>query len=164
MLRVAAIRSAGHWTPPAADWAVLDYDQRRRRRRSITTEAGLVFLLDMPAVITLHDGDGLELEDGRTVGVRAKPEDLLEITCPEPRHLARIAWHLGNRHLPAEILERAIRIRADHVIAEMARGLGAEVIAIAASFDPERGAYAGGSHHHHADDHDHDHPHDHAHA
>jgi urease accessory protein len=166
MLRATSIRPAGHWSGPAADWADLDYDQRRRRRRAVVAAGGLAFLLDLPQVATLRHGDGLVLEDGRIVAVRASPEALLEITCREPRHLARIAWHLGNRHLPAEIHETCIRIRTDHVIADMARGLGATVIALAASFDPERGAYSGngaGHHHHHDHDHDHDHEHSHDH-
>jgi len=164
MLRATSVRPIGHWSGPAADWTELDYDQRRRRRRAITAAGGLTFLLDLPQVATLRDGDGLVLEDGRIVAVRAAPEDLLEITCAEPRHLARVAWHLGNRHLPTEIRDDAIRIRADHVIAGMARGLGAAVVAISAPFDPERGAYSGngaGHHHHHHDDHDHSHDHDH---
>ena len=165
MLRATAIRPLGHWSGPAADWADLDYDQRRRRRRAITARGGLTFLLDLAAVATLRDGDALVLEDGRLVAIRAAPEALLEITCAEPRHLARVAWHLGNRHLPTEIRDDAIRIRADHVIADMARGLGANVTEISAPFDPERGAYAGngGGHHHHHHDDDHDHHHDHGH-
>lgn len=171
MLRASTIRPAGDWDFPPADWAQLDYDQRRRRRRSVTARNGLVFLLDLPAVTTLRDGDGLVLDDGRIIGVRAAPEALLEITCRDPRQLARIAWHLGNRHLPAEIRMEAIRIRSDHVIADMARGLGAAVESLSAPFNPEQGAYSGnGASHHHHDhghgdhDHHHDHPHDHDHV
>ena len=86
-------------------------------------------------------GDAYRLEDGRQVAVLAAPEELMELTCSGPLHLARLAWHLGNRHLAAEIGEGYVLIRADHVIADMARGLGADVRIIAAPFDPERGAY-----------------------
>ena len=167
MLRATAIRPAGNGDFSPADWAELDYDRRRRRRHTLVAKGGLVFLLDLPSVATLRDGDGLVLEDGRVVGVRAAPEALMEITCREPRHLARIAWHLGNRHLPAEIRDDAIRIRADHVIGDMARGLGASIESLSAPFEPERGAYngnGGGHHHDHDDDHGHDHPRDHDHA
>ena len=91
---------------------------------------------------------------------------MLEIRCADPLHLARIAWHLGNRHLPSQIFPKYIRIRRDHVIAEMAKQLGAKVREIEAPFDPEGGAYEGGVHQHDAhshDTHDHDHHH-HGHA
>ncbi len=99
-------------------------------------------------------GDGIRLEDGRIVAVEAAPEHLLEIACRDERALARIAWHLGNRHLATEIGERVIHIRNDHVIADMVRGLGAEVRAVERPFNPEGGAYGHGavhghSHHHH---------------
>ena len=102
---------------------------------------------------------GLVLDDGRMVEVRAKPEPLLVVEAKDAHHLARLAWHLGNRHVPAAIETSRILIRPDHVLAEMLRGLGAEVSAIEAPFDPEGGAYDhaghghdhddGGSHHHH---------------
>jgi urease accessory protein len=105
------------------------------------------------------------LEDGRLVEVVAAPEPLLEICCTDAPHLARVAWHLGNRHLPVQLLPHALRIRRDHVMADMVRQLGADVTEISAPFDPEGGAYAvsGGHHHHggHKADHDHhDHDHD----
>ena len=101
----------------------------------------------------LRDGDGLALEDGGVVRVRARPEPLLEIHAHDDGELVRIAWHLGNRHLPVQLLGDRIRIRADHVIADMVEGLGGHVEAIEAPFDPEAGAYApGAGHHHHHDD------------
>ena len=86
-----------------------------------------------------------------------QPEDLMEIHAHEDGDLIRIAWHLGNRHLPVQLLDDRIRIRADQVIGEMVEGLGGHVDLIQAPFDPEAGAYAGGGHHHHADDDDHHH-------
>jgi urease accessory protein len=112
--------------------------------------------------------------------VVAAPEPLLEIRGVDPQHLVRLAWHLGNRHLPTQIMPKGLRIRRDHVIEAMVKGLGARVIEIEAPFDPEGGAYAGGGHSHapesvshdhaahghgHHDEHcEHDHHHGHSHA
>ena len=104
----------------------LDYDRRTRRRIALTGAGGLAFLLDLAKAPVLRAGDGIRLEDGRIVAVEAASERLLEITCRDARALARIAWHLGNRHLATEIAARVIHIRDDHVIADMVRGLGAE--------------------------------------
>jgi len=124
-----------------ADAVALDYDERRRRRVVVTAKGGLRFLVDLAEVPDLKAGDAYRLEDGRHVLIEAAPEALMELTCADPTHLARLAWHIGNRHLPAEIHPQAIRIRADHVIAEMARGLGAAVRRLDAPFEPEKGAY-----------------------
>jgi urease accessory protein len=97
------------------------------------------------------------------IEVLAAPEPLLEIRCADPLHLARMAWHLGNRHVPAQVLKRALRVRRDHVIAEMAVQLGARVIEIEGPFDPEGGAYAPGSPHQAHEDHQHRHDHHHGH-
>lgn len=124
-----------------ADVVALDYDTRRRRRIVLTAKGGLTFLVDLASAPDLKAGDAYRLEDGRAVLIEAAAEPLMEFTCADPRHLARLAWHVGNRHLPAEIRENAIRIRADHVIADMARRLGAAVRSLDAPFEPERGAY-----------------------
>jgi len=124
-----------------ADVIALDYDARRRRRVVLTAKGGLRFLVDLAQSPDLRAGDAYRLEDGRHVLVEAAPEELMELSCDDPLHLARLAWHIGNRHLPAEIGETALRIRADHVIADMARGLGARVRRIEAPFEPEKGAY-----------------------
>ena len=111
----------------------------------------------------MRDGDGLSLMEGGTIRVAARPEPLLEIHAHDAAGLVRIAWHLGNRHLPVQLLGSRIRIRDDHVIAAMVTGLGGHVHRIEAPFDPEAGAYALGAsahHHDHDHDHDHDHPHD----
>ena len=168
MLRATEILRSGHWTARPADVVRLDYDHRTRRRIALTGAGGLAFLLDLAKTPVLAAGDGLKLEDGRIVAVEAAPEHLLEIACADERALARIAWHLGNRHLAAEIGARVVYVRDDHVIADMARGLGAEVLAVERPFNPEGGAYGqatvhGHSHsghgHHHHHDHDHDHGH-----
>ena len=125
-----------------ADTVVLDFDDRHRRRMAMTGTRGLEFLLDLENAVALRGGDALVLEDGRLIEVVAAPEPLIEIRGADPLHLVRIAWHLGNRHLPTQIVGKGLRIRRDHVIEEMVKGLGARVIEIEAPFDPEGGAYA----------------------
>ena len=144
MIRATHVRPAGHWHEAAADTVVLGFDDRHRRRMAMTGTRGLAFLLDLAEAVALRGGDALVLEDGRLVEVVAAPEPLAEIRGRDPQHLVRLAWHLGNRHLPTQITGRGLRIRRDHVIEDMLRGLGARVIEIEAPFDPEGGAYAGG--------------------
>lgn len=162
MIRATAVRAGHRWAEAAADTVVLDFDDRHRRRMAMTGTRGLSFLLDLEHATALRGGDALVLEDGRLVEVIAAPEPLIEIRGRDPHHLARLAWHLGNRHLPTQIMPRALRIRRDHVIAAMVSGLGGRLIEIAAPFDPEGGAYAGESHHA-AGDHAHRHCHAHDH-
>ena len=186
MLRADTVLPSGTWSGEPLDSVVLDFDERYRRRVVMTGVGGLAFLLDLPEAAMLRGGDGLRLEDGRIVEVVAAPEPLTEMRAADPLALMRVAWHLGNRHLPTELLPKALRIRRDALIEDMARGLGARTIALEAPFNPEGGAYAqaeargsGGHHHHdhahdhgyaheHTHDHDHrrrrDHAHDHAHA
>jgi urease accessory protein len=146
------ILPAGAWDEAEAiDRVLIDYDSRHRRRILLQTESSGEILIDLPQAVRLRDGDGLVVQGG-VVRVCARPEPLLEIHAHEEGELVRIAWHLGNRHLPVQLLGDRIRIRADHVIADMVEGLGGHVAAIDAPFDPESGAYAGGHHHHHHDD------------
>jgi urease accessory protein len=123
----------------------------------LRTQSGRELLIDLPQASRMRDGDGLVLEGGGIVRVCARPEPLLEVHAHDAAALARIAWHLGNRHLPVQLLGGRIRIRSDHVIAEMVRGLGGHVAPIDAPFDPEAGAYASVHHHYHAGDDDHHH-------
>jgi urease accessory protein len=188
MIRATQVRGQYRWSEAAADTVVLDFDDRHRRRMAMKGTRGLQFLLDLEHTVALRGGDALVLDDGRLIEVVAAPEPLLEIRCNDPQHLVRVAWHLGNRHLPTQITGRALRIRRDHVIEAMVTGLGARVIEIEAPFDPEGGAYAGEGHahethghgghdhskqdhgghdhgHQHGHDHDHrDHHHGHSHA
>jgi len=193
MIRAAQVKPQHRWSEAPADTVVLDFDDRHRRRMAMTGTRGLEFLLDLEHALALRGGDALVLEDGRLVEVVAAPEPLIEIKGRDPQHLVRLAWHLGNRHLPTQITAKALRIRRDHVIAEMLKGLGARILEIEAPFDPEGGAYDGGGHeaaeqgvhqhaahdhaahghdhhahdddHHHHDEHcGHDHHHDHSHA
>jgi len=156
MIRATKVFSSSEWSQAAADRVVLDHDGRHRRRLALTGEAGTEFLLDLPEARALRDGDGLLLEDGRIVAVTAAPETLSEVRGRYGDHLLRLAWHLGNRHLPTQILGDRLLIRHDHVIDDMLRGLGATVTSIEAPFDPEGGAYGQG--------HGHKHPHDHGHG
>src|SRR6516162_7458006 len=145
MRRACEIRTAGTWNAAAAiDRVVLDAHERHRRRIALTGERGTAFLLDLPQATALKDGDGLVLEDG-------KAEPLLEIAAASPHELARLAWHIGNRHTEVQVVGDTLRIRRDRVLEDMLRGLGARLTAIEAPFDPEHGAYGHGSNH----DHDH---------
>ena len=189
MIRATEIKPQHRWTEAPADTVVLDFDDRHRRRMAMTGTRGLEFLLDLENAVVLRGGDALVLDDGRLIEVVAAPEPLVEIRGHDPHHLIRVAWHLGNRHLPTQIMAKGLRIRRDHVIEAMVKGLGARVIEIEAPFDPEGGAYAGGGHghaneahadqaghhhssqhhhddhHHHHDEHcDHEHHHGHSHA
>ncbi|MGE5157834.1 MAG: urease accessory protein UreE [Gemmatimonas sp.] len=173
MIRATHVKPQHRWVETPSDTVVLDFDDRHRRRMAMRGTRGLEFLLDLEAAVALRGGDALVLEDGRLVEVVAAPEPLLEIKGADPYHLIRLAWHLGNRHLPTQIMPKALRVRRDHVIEAMVKGLGARVIEIEAPFDPEGGAYAGTAHEHahdapaHQDhahhDHSHDHRHDHDH-
>ena len=146
MMRAANVKPQHRWSEAPADTVVLDFDDRHRRRMAMTGTRGLEFLLDLEQAVALRGGDALVLDDGRLVEVIAAPEPLIEIKGRDPQHLVRLAWHLGNRHLPTQITPRALRIRRDHVIAEMLKGLGARILDIDAPFDPEGGAYEGGGH------------------
>jgi urease accessory protein len=142
MLRALAVIPANDMGErTTADRIELPHDGRHRRRVTMRTEGDLVFLLDLPDAVRLMHGDGLVLDDGRIIGVIAAEEPVMEITARDPHHLARIAWHLGNRHLPAEILPDRLRIAPDAVIEEMVRGLGGAVRRLEARFEPEGGAY-----------------------
>ncbi len=150
MLTATSVCLAGEWDDARQfDCVLIDFDRRHRRRMTLTTQSGCEVLLDLPQATRLRDGDGLKCEDGRIIRVVAKPEPLLEIYAHSAAELVRIAWHLGNRHLPVQLLDDRIRIRADHVIADMVHGLGGHAHAVESPFDPEAGAYVGGHHHHH---------------
>jgi len=132
---------------------LLDHDHRHRRRIALHTQSGAELLLDLPQAARLRDGDGLALEGDGIVVIRARPEPLIEIDAQSTATLMRIAWHLGNRHVPVQVLDRRLRIRADQLFADLVKQLGTRATEIDAAFDPEAGAYA--ESHHHRDDHQH---------
>jgi urease accessory protein len=177
MLRaISVVRKAAVRQDRVVDSLTLDHDDRNRRRLALKGDGGLDILLDLDKATALGDGDAVKLEDGRLVLIKAAPQSLLEIRAENPLRLMRVAWHIGNRHTPAEITADAIYIENDHVLAEMVRGQGCAMNAVTRPFQPERGAYdhdhancdhpshdqGSHAHHDHADHaHDH-HGHDHA--
>ena len=164
--RATRVAPPGSFTADAE--VMLDFDDRYRRRKRYESAGGIPFVLDLAEAQVLREGDGLILEDGRVIRVRAAEEPLVEIRAHNAAEMIRLAWHLGNRHLPAEIADDRILIRDDHVIVAMLQGLGATVRHVEAPFNPEGGAYGehghahghGHGHGHHHHDHDHHHHHD----
>ena len=159
MDRASSVLARGAWSAAPLDVVVLDFDDRHRRRMAMRGVRGTAFLLDLAKATALRAGDALVLDDGALIEVVAAPEPLAEIGAADAAAMVRIAWHLGNRHLPVQLAGRRLRIRRDHVIEAMVEGLGGRVVAIEAPFDPEGGAYAEGEsrghshdgHHHHHD-------------
>jgi|SRR6478672_8445440 len=142
-------RSAGHWPKENASGSLtLDFDERHRRRIRLTADQGEDILLDLPKAVAMADGDGLQLEDGRWLKVQAAPELVVEVRHKDPIQLMRLAWHLGNRHLPTEIRNQVLLIRPDHVIEDLLSGFGADLVKVQAPFQPEGGAYRGHGHRH----------------
>ena len=141
--------SAGHWPKEkAAGTLTLDFDARHRRRIRLTADQGEDVLLDLPKAVAMADGDGLQLEDGRWLEVQAAAEPIVEVRHKDPHQLVRLAWHLGNRHLPTEIRDEFLRIRPDRVIEDMLHSFGADLVKVQAPFQPEGGAYSGHDHNH----------------
>ena len=152
MRRVTSVSSVDPVGRTRAGEVVLAHDERHLRRKLLHLTDGSMVMLDLKASVMLGDGDFLEVDDGTLVVVVATPEKLIEIRARDPRHLIELAWHIGNRHLPAQIEDDRILILYDHVILDMLKGLGAMVQEIEAPFQPTRGAYHGHGHshgHHH---------------
>ena len=135
---------------------VLAQAERHLRRRLISLPGGEDVLVDLPVATAFEQGDCLVLEDGRLIEIRAADEELMDIRAETQEALMELAWHLGNRHLPAEIRPDSIRVARDHVIRDMLVRLGAEIADISAPFSPVRGAY-----HSHGHDHGPSNAHDH---
>jgi len=148
-----AVRRAGGRNG-AADTVTLDHEARFLRRRRLTTDGGRELHVDLPEAVALNDGDAFETADGLLIAVRAADEPLTEVRGDGAAHLARLAWHLGNRHLPVEVRDASLLIRRDLVIEAMLAGLGARLAAVEAPFSPEGGAYG------HGRTHGHDHGHE----
>jgi urease accessory protein len=144
MRRLVVVAKAGDW--PASDdldSVSLGYDDRHRRRLRLTTEDGEPVLLDLIKPQPLDEGDGLAFEDeGGWLRVKAAPEPVLDIQGSDTRHQLRLAWQLGNRHQPIQILENGtLRIRYDQVIEEMLTQLGGRCARLEAPFVPEGSAF-----------------------
>lgn len=140
-LRAAAIIPAGHGAGTVWDIVVLTAEGRHLRRRLVVLQHGDEVLVDLPQAVRLADRDCLVLDDGRLVEVIAADEDLMEVRGRDAAHLVQLAWHIGNRHLEAQIEEARLLIRPDHVIAAMLKQLGATVTSVREPFSPEHGAY-----------------------
>lgn len=134
------------------DLAVLPHDERHLRRRVIELVHGDRILVDLPQPTVLENGDRLVLDDGRHAEIIAAEEHVLEVRARDALHLAELCWHIGNRHLAAQIEEDRVLVLRDHVIKAMLEGLGATVTEISEPFVPVRGAYSGHGHHHHHHD------------
>jgi len=150
MLRATARLPADHGRGIPFDLVVLAHDERRLRRKLLTLAHGDEVLVDFPEAVTLEHGEVLLLEDGRLVEIIAAEEPLHAVTGRDGEHLMRLAWHLGNRHLSAQIERDRILIKRDHVIRDMLVRLGAEVTDVSEPFFPEYGAYHEHSHTPHA--------------
>lgn len=165
---VRVVGSTGGAAP--VDSVILTADQRRVQTAHLTGVNGTVIGIMLPEAVLLRSGDALELDDGSLVEVVIEPEPLIEVRGNDLTHLARLAWHLGDRHVPVQIFANRLRVRADAALEAILKELGARLTAIEAPFDPEGGAYAARpghdhrhQHHGHDHDHDHDHHHDHGH-
>jgi urease accessory protein len=151
MRRAVAVHPRGQWPEDQmVDAVTLAFLDRHRRRIRLVSDSGTPVLLDLPHARHLADGDGLALDGGGFIRVYSAVEPVLDIETAERTGLLRIAWHLGNRHLPLQVVSDHLRIREDHVIAEMVAGLGGRITRREAAFDPEFGAYAEPAHGHHA--------------
>jgi urease accessory protein len=140
-------RRAGHWPEESASGTLtLDFDARHRRRIQLTTDRGERILLNLSKAVAMADGDGLQLDDARWLRVEAAAEPVVEIRHKDRYQLLRLAWHLGNRHLPTEIQDDVLRIRPDHVIEDMLRSFEAELVKTQGPFQPEGGAYSDHGH------------------
>ncbi|MBI2718439.1 MAG: urease accessory protein UreE [Rhizobiales bacterium] len=139
--RATSFRRTGLIGGTPFDSAVLDAESRHLRRKLIRLASGAELLVDLEKPVKLEDGDCLVLEDGRLVKIAAAEEELLEVRGRDAEHLAKIAWHIGNRHLAAQIETDRLLIKPDPVIARMLRQQGARVTPVKELFAPEHGAY-----------------------
>ena len=130
----------------ATDTISLDYEARFLRRKRLISDSGEAFLVELQEVQTVSETDGFVLDDGRIIAIYPKPEPIMKITSS---NLARIAWHIGNRHTPCQIHKDYLFIQQDHVLEDMITLLGAKIEKLEAAFMPERGAYGHGRTHSH---------------
>jgi urease accessory protein len=165
MLRaIRVLKPAERAGRPVIDTVILDYAQRNMQKIAVTGVKGGRFQIDLAQPARLHTDDALVLEDGSLVEVVAAPEPLIEARAADLAQLARLAWHLGDRHLPAQLFANRIRVRAEPAVEDLLKALGARLARIEAPFEPEGGAYAsphgheyGHAHGHHHGHHHHDH-------
>ncbi|MDN2660652.1 urease accessory protein UreE [Neptunomonas sp. CHC150] len=142
----------------------LPINKRIKGRLRVELDTGEEAGLFLQRGITLRDGDQIATEDGYVVRIIAANESVSTVQCHDPLLLTRIAYHLGNRHVPLQVGDGFVRYQHDHVLDDMVKGLGGQVVSEQAPFEPEAGAYGGSSSHghheygrHHAHAHDHEH-------
>lgn len=146
MHRAVAHLPANHGRGAPIDTITLAHDERRVRRKLLTGKNGTEVMVDFPNSVTLDHQGGLELEDGRIIEVLAAKEILYAVTAQDAAHLLRLAWHIGNRHTPAQLDADRILIKRDHVLKGMLEGLGAKVTDVTEPFFAEHGAYHSHNH------------------
>ena len=139
--RATSFRRAPSLGDEPFDIVVLNAEERHIRRKRITLQHGEEVIVDFEKPVHLEEGDRLVLDDGRMAQVVAAPEELMEVRARDIRHLVELAWHIGNRHLPAEVREDRLLLRRDRVIRAMLDNLGAIVTDVTEPFAPEHGAY-----------------------
>src|SRR5262245_58354991 len=164
MLRVVRVVPSASSGARQIDSIILKPDERRLQTGHLTGVNGTQIGAMLPEPVILRNGDALELDDGSFVDVVIEPEPLIEIRGQDVTHLARLAWHLGDRHVPVQIFANRLRMRPDGTLEAMLKALGARLTPIEAPFDPEGGAYAHHAHHGHDHEHTHHHHHDHDHG
>ena len=156
MLKIERILDK-HTTPPRQPSLLLTLPHERRiiSRQRVTLDDGSEAGLFLPRGSSLQHGDVLQGASGELIRVQAASETVSTLRCADPWLLARACYHLGNRHVPLQILPGMIRYQHDHVLDDMLHGLGLQVVVEQAPFEPEAGAYGGGHSHGHHHDHDH---------
>lgn len=141
MLRAVSHLPAGHGQGNPIDFITLAHDERRLRRKLLTGKGGTEVMVDFPQTVTLDHHGALALDDGRLIEIVAASEHLFEIRAKSTSHLVRLAWHIGNRHTSAQLEDKRILIKRDHVLRIMLEGLGARVTDVTEPFFAEHGAY-----------------------
>ena len=161
MRAIRVLAAAERRDRPPVDTVILDYAQRSSAQKiAVTGVKGGAFEIDLHEPTRLRTDDLMLLDDGGLVEVVAAPEPLIEARAADVAALSRLAWHLGDRHVPIQVLPNRIRARCDAAVEELLKMLGAKTTVLEAPFEPEGGAYESSHAHDHAH-HDHDHAHDH---
>jgi urease accessory protein len=156
---IAILRAGQKHSGDIIDTLLLDYEARRAPSGICSGLKGTQIEIALSNSAPIATDDCFVLDDGRLIEIVARPEPLLEVRAADVASIARLAWHLGDRHIPAQLHERRIRVRRDEATQKLLNALAASVVAIEAPFEPEGGAYSDGGHHHHHDHSHHDHDH-----
>lgn len=149
LIKIIQHTNKGGATAPADDELILPYDLRQKARQRVRLSSGREAGLFLPRGTTLRDGDRLSAEDGISLRVVAAEETVSIAKVEDHLHLAKIAYHLGNRHVAVQVLPDRLVYLHDHVLDDMVSGLGGTVTVTRQAFEPEEGAYHAGGHHHH---------------